>query len=219
MSPRNAPDQVDTLEQAILERAQALAEEQVGQGNRARERILEASSEKLRLLEDRELLAAKAQSEREYRRLVQASEIRRQAELDGLRWALVESVMEGVGAALAELSAEEAKYLPVFKALLNEAVNAIGEDEVVATINEIDHRRFAERWDKIVRAAVPKRRVSLSAEFIACTGGVRVNSKDGRISVDNTFEGRIERLEQELHTLILERLFPTPVQMGPLFHG
>jgi V/A-type H+-transporting ATPase subunit E len=219
VTPKDAADQVDTLEQAIVERAQALAEEQISQGNRARERILEASSEKLRLLEDRELLAGKAQSEREYRRLVQASEIQRQAELDGLRWALVESVMEGVGTALAELSADETKYLPVFKALLSQAASAIEEDELVAKVNEIDHRRFAERWDKIARAAVPDRRVSLSAEFASCTGGVRVNNKDERISVDNTFEGRIERLEAELHTLILERLFPSPVQMGPLFHG
>ncbi|MFQ6021100.1 MAG: V-type ATP synthase subunit E [Acidiferrobacterales bacterium] len=219
MNPRNAADQVDTLEQAILQRAQVLAEEQISQGNRARERILEASSEKLRLLEDRELLAAKAQSEREYRRLVQASEIQRQAELDGLRWALVESVMEGVGAALAELTADEARYLPVFKALLTQAASSIGEEELVATVNEIDHRRFAERWDKMARAAVPERRVSLSAEFAACTGGVRVNSKDERINVDNTFEGRIERLEAKLHTLILERLFPSAVHMGPLFRG
>jgi V/A-type H+-transporting ATPase subunit E len=219
VNPRNTADQVDTLEQAILQRAQALAEEQISQGNRARERILQASSEKLALLEDRELLAAKAQSEREYRRLVQASEIQRQAELDGLRWALVESVMEGVGVALAELSADEPRYLPVFKALLTEAASAIGEQELVATVNDIDHRRFAEGWDKIARAAVPETRVSLSAEFASCTGGVRVNSKDGRISVDNTFEGRIERLEQELHTLILARLFPSPVHMGPLFHG
>lgn len=211
--------QVEMLERAILERARVVAEEQIAQGNSARERILNASSEKLRLLEDRELLAGKAQSEREYRRLVQASEIQRQAELDGLRWALVESVMEGVGAALAELHADEARYLPVFKALLIQAADAIGEEELVATVNEIDYRRFAEGWDKFARAAVPERRVSLSAECASCKGGVRVNNKDGRISVDNTFEGRIERLEAELHTLILERLFPSPVHMGPLFHG
>ncbi len=67
MSPE---DQVTALEKAILERAQTLADEHSDQARRARERILADSAERLRLMEDREVLVAKARAEREYRRQV-----------------------------------------------------------------------------------------------------------------------------------------------------
>ena len=93
MSP---DDQVAALEKAILERARSLAGEHLQQASRARERIMEDSAERMRLLEEKEILVAKAKAEREYRRRVQASEIRMQSELDRLRWGLVQSVLDNV---------------------------------------------------------------------------------------------------------------------------
>ena len=39
-------------------------------------------------------------------------------------------------------------------------------------------------------------------------GGILVRSDDNRIRVDNTFEGRMERLGRGLHQIIIERLLP-----------
>ena len=80
-----AEDQVAALEQAIRERAHALAEEHMEQAKRAKERIRKETGNRIQLLEEKENLSAQARAEREYRRRVQASEIRLQAELDRLR--------------------------------------------------------------------------------------------------------------------------------------
>ncbi len=206
MSP---DDQVSALESAIIERAQNLADEHIKQASRARERIMEDSAERLRLLEEKEILVAKAKAEREYRRKVQASEIRMQAELDRLRWNLVRTVLDNTRLRLTQMRADQSSYLPMFKRLLAEAAASIEREELVALVSDTDHRHLAEGWDAISREAVPDKRVKLSDEVCPCSGGVLVRSQDNRISVDNTFEGRLARMEFELHRVILERLFPT----------
>lgn len=216
MSP---DDQVAALEKAIFERAKSLADEHLKQANRARERIMADSAERLRLLEEKEVLVAKAKAEREFRRRVQASEIRMQAELDRLRWGLVQSVLDNLKGRLTELSANDAQYLHLFRRLLGEAAGSIERKELVASVGNADHRRFSEKWEEIAGDAAPGKNIELSADVCRCTGGVLLKSKDDRISVDNTFEGRLERMEGELYRVILERLFPAAQQMGTLFNG
>ena len=82
-------DQVTELESAILQRANRLAAEFKQRAERSRDNILREASDRLRLREEREILAAKTQAERSYRQRVQAAEIKHQEELDRLRWDLV----------------------------------------------------------------------------------------------------------------------------------
>jgi V/A-type H+-transporting ATPase subunit E len=215
----NPTDQVAALEQAIFERARNLAEEHLRQANRSRERILVDSADRLRLLEEKEVLLAKSRAEREFRRHVQSSEIRMQAELDRLRWGLVQSVLQGVSARLSELQADDETGLKLLGALVTEAASAIERDRLIARVSDLDHRRLAERWDERLRDAVDGKTIELSPDPCPCSGGVMVESEDGRILVDNTFEGRMARLESDLERVILERLFPAAAQMGTIFHG
>lgn len=215
----NPNDQVASLEQAIFERAKILADEHLRQAQRARERILTDSADRLRLLEEKEMLLAKNRAEREYRRLVQSSEIRMQADMDRLRWGLVQSVMQGVTSRLKTLQADDESGLALLKSLLVEAAQAIERDELVARLSDFDQLRIGDRWAKEFRGAVAGKTIDLSSEACPCSGGVLVESLDGRISVDNTFEGRMARLEADLERVILERLFATAGQMGTLFHG
>ena len=215
----NPTDQVAALEQAIFERAKTLADEHVRQAQRARERILADSADRLRLLEEKEMLLGKAKADREFRRFVQSSEIRMQADLDRMRWGLVQSVMEGVNGRLRTLQADDQSGLALLQSLLAEAAEAIERDELIARVGDVDHRRVADQWDETFRGVVPGKTIVLSDEPCPCSGGVLVESKDGRISVDNTFEGRMARLEADLQRVILERLFASAGQMGTLFHG
>jgi V/A-type H+-transporting ATPase subunit E len=215
----NANDQIGALERAILDRAKTLADEHLRQAQRARERILADSADRLRLLEEKEMLLAKSRAEREFRRRVQSSEIRMQAELDRLRWGLVQSVMEGVKQRLGTLQADDESGIALLRSLLVEAANAIERDKLVAHLSDIDHRRVAEDWDVAFREIVPGKTVALSDDECPCSGGVLVESADGAISVDNTFEGRMGRLEADLQRVILERLFVVAGQMGTIFHG
>lgn len=150
----NPNDQVASLEQAIFERAKILADEHLRQAQRARERILADSSDRMRLLEEKEMLLAKNRAEREYRRLVQSSEIRMQADMDRLRWGLVQSVMQGVNSRLKTLQADDESGLALLKSLLVEAAQAIERDELLARLSDFDQRRVGDRWAKEFRVAV-----------------------------------------------------------------
>ena len=211
-------DQVTALKQAMLERARKLAEEHIAQGNMSRQKIMQDAREKVQLLEQRELLVAKTQSEREYLRKVQASEIQFQAELDRNRWGMVQVVLDNLKQHLIELHRDTDEYSVYFVSLLTQAAELINQDNMVAYINNEDHQRFASQWHSVIPSSVTHD-IVLSKESIDCMGGVKLMSADGNIMVDNTFEGLLARKQTELQKVIFERLFATVGGSGGLAHG
>lgn len=213
-------DQVAALQKAILERARELADEHVKQGELTRTKILADMREKIKLREGKELLAAQVEADREYDRLVQASELRIQAELDRNRWGLVQAAMDKVARRLAALHKDKRRYEAVFSVLLEQGVKAIGQRSLIASINNDDLGLFHDRWDDIVRTACgDKVEVKLAPEACACSGGVRLISAKGDVMLDNTFEGIIARREEALQRIVFERLFSTVSTRGNVLDG
>lgn len=212
--------QVKALQQAILERASALSAEHVAQGELTRAKIIGDAREKVKLMEQKELLAAQVHAEREYHRLVQASELRIQAELDRNRWGLVQAVMDKLSKQLRELRADEPRYLEIFARLLRQGVETIGQRKLVASVSNDDLSRFRENWDDIVKKSCGgKISVKLAPEACDCSGGVRLVSEQGDVMLDNTFEGIIGRRQDDLQRLIFERMFSTMATRGGVFDG
>ncbi|MBL7002679.1 MAG: hypothetical protein ISR69_01460 [Gammaproteobacteria bacterium] len=209
----SSDQQVEALEKSILERAKILADEHVHQGNLIRLRVLDNSREKIHLMEQKEVLSAKNNADREYRRLVQANEIQMQAELDKNRWGLVQSALDSLSHELEQLVANEEKYLPVFEKLLKHAVKSINKDKLQIKVNDSDYKRFVNQWDEIVSRSCADKKAILSKLTCNCLGGVVAFSEDGKIKVDNTFESLIERKQKQLQQVIVERLFPAVKSM------
>jgi V/A-type H+-transporting ATPase subunit E len=215
----NADVQVKTLETALLARAHALMREHLEKAEGEKQRILHEVAQELRLAEEREILKAKVDADRLMRRRVQEAEIRMQGELDRLRWTLVQAVVGEVRARLAQLAGDEVAYAPVLAAHLARAAAHLDGEVLVAELNARDHQRFGRRWDAFVAAAVPSRQVTLDAAVHAGSGGVIVRTPDDRVRIDNTFEGRLDRLADAVHAAVLERLFAAVPHMETLFHG
>ncbi len=213
-------DQVRALQSAILERARELSAEHVSQGEMTRAKVIADMREKLKLMEEKELLAARVHAEREYHRQVQASELRIRAELDRNRWGLVQTVMDKLAKRLIELREDEPGYREIFVALLQSGAAALAQPVLIAMINNGDRKRFHQQWDKLVDEACGDAvEVRLDPETCSCSGGLRLVSIDGDSMIDNTFEGIIERREHELQRLIFERLFSTLTAQGSVFDG
>ncbi|MCK9394089.1 MAG: V-type ATP synthase subunit E family protein [Methylobacter sp.] len=157
--------------------------------------------------EEQETLFAKSLGERIYRQRVQSGELAMSAELDRLRWTWVQSTLEKAQTYLSRLAEDENGYLPILARLLKQAAGAIERDELVARVSSRDMERLRGRWESWSGPLAPDKHIVLASEPIDCTGGILVQSHDERIRVDNTFEGRIERLQDELQRVILERLF------------
>ncbi len=213
-------DQVKALQQAILERAQKLAEEHIKQGQMTRSRILQDAREKIKLMEQNELLSAKLQSEREYQRQIQASELRIQAELDRNRWGLVQSILDKVIRELAKLPDDDQRYRAIFENLLRQGVEKIGLPRLVASLNSQDMSRFVDDWEAIVKKCCGDGlKIRLNPEANRCSGGVKLVSEAGDVMIDNTFEGIIARRDEALQRIIFERLFSTISGRGMSFDG
>ncbi len=196
------------LETALAERASKQAEEHLAGGRQARERILAETQERLRIEKEREVLTAKARAERAYQQQVQAAELDLRAELDRLRRDLSDAALAKLPASLNALMADETRYLPLLRNYLREAAQAIERDELVAQFNARDLQRVQKDWERYAREAAPGKQLKLSPDALDCSGGVLVISAGRDIRFDNTFEGRMERMEETLQGALAERLMP-----------
>lgn len=209
--------QVKDLQKAIIQRARDLAEEHVNQGELIRNRIMHDVHDKVQIMEKKELLSAQENADREFHRLVQANELRMQAELDRNRWGLVQSIMETVRLKVASLNQDKPVYRRILLDLLGCGLAELRQNSVVAHLNADDHQQFASEWDEFTAALDTQ--VALADEHCECSGGVRVYSSDGDMMVDNTFEGIIARRQDELMRVVFERLFSQVPAIGGSNHG
>jgi V/A-type H+-transporting ATPase subunit E len=200
-------NQVEELESAILARANRLAAEYKQRAERSRDNILSNASERLHLREEREVLLAKAKAERAYRRRVQANELKLHKEMDHLRWNLVTGVQAQLAERMRNLTADRDAYRPLLQTLLARSAAVIEKDELVAEVNAQDLDWLQPVWPEFT-AGIEEKRIELSHTPIQTIGGILVRSEDNRIRVNNTFEGRLERLAGQLHQTIIERLLP-----------
>jgi V/A-type H+-transporting ATPase subunit E len=207
-------NRVEDLEAAILKRAEKLAAEYQERAERRKTNMLKEASEKLRLHEEHEMSIAKAQGDLIYLRKVQASELRLRAHMDHLRWGLVQEMEHRLEDRMRAFAEQEDEYLNTIKGYLAQGAKAIERDDLIAEVNHRDHQRLVERWDSFVQEAAPGKNIILASDPIETIGGILIRSQDGRIRLNNTFEGRRERLRSRLHQIIVERLMPATVDSG-----
>ncbi|WP_457671526.1 V-type ATP synthase subunit E [Thiolapillus sp.] len=208
---------VNELEKALLERAEKLAREYHDRARRARQHILEDAHERLHIREQNEVLAAQAEAERLFRRQIQARELKLKGELDKLRWQLIQSVLHDLPARLRDASKDQDSYLALLRKLMAQAANAIESTELVAEVNATDLEYLSARWKAFSSDITPGKQIELAQTPFDCSGGVLLRSKDNRIRIDNSFEGRIERFQGILLQVITERLFAAEISQRGLF--
>lgn len=212
-------NQVQELEKAILARAERLAAEYRERAQRNRDNILRDAAERLRLREQREESIAKSLGERTYRQQVQASELKMQSQLDRMRWNLVTGVQRRLHERIERFKEDEARYLQTLKAYLAQSAAAVEAEELIAHVNAQDYQRLQPTWAEIAEEAAPDKRIRLAPDPIETMGGVLVESADHSIRVNNTFEGRLNRLQSRIQQVILERLLPSGFDTGNVFGG
>jgi len=104
--------------------------------------------------------------------------------------ALEEAVERVFSSALEQIANADRSgdYSNLVKTLINEAIQILGTSEVTIFTNTKDK--------DIVQSTVSQfSGAELSSETIECLGGIKVKSKDGTMTFDNTIDARIERLK------------------------
>jgi V/A-type H+-transporting ATPase subunit E len=212
-------NQVQELEKAILARAERLAGEYRERANRSRDNILREAAERLRMRENREESIAKTLGERTFRQHVQASELKMQTHLDRMRWNLVQDVERALSGRMKAFSDDLQRYDPWLDTLIARAAALIESKVLLVSVNARDQKRLANRWEAVLEALPAHKTATLADEPIETLGGVLVTDNDRRIRVDNTYEGRLDRLRPTVQQVILERLLPSGFDTGNLFTG
>lgn len=198
--------QARALERAIVAQAEALAAARLERAAAEQARILEAGDLRRREAEERLLARTRGEAERLYKRRVQAAEIARQGELDRLRATLVDQIMATVRTRLAQLVHDAPAYTPQLEALLAAAASALPGDELRVRVNARDRQRLAAAWPQTAQRIAPGRRLVLDETCCEAIGGGLVFTAGGERRLDNTFDGRLARLDSSLAALALDRL-------------
>jgi V/A-type H+-transporting ATPase subunit E len=79
-------------------------------------------------------------------------------------------------------------YTKLISSLLEESINTIGTSDIVIQTNSKDKAVVQSLLSKFSGA-------TLSSDLIDCLGGIKVRSKDGTMTFDNTIDARLERMK------------------------
>ena len=80
------------------------------------------------------------------------------------------------------------EYSNLISSLITQATEALGTSEIIVYTNSKDK--------DIVQSAISKiSGAELSSEAIECMGGIKVTSKDGSMTFENTIDARFERMK------------------------
>lgn len=211
--------QVGQLEQALRQQAESLVREQLQNAEASCARLRAESEARLQLRQEREILAARAEAGQIERRRLQAAEIHLAAELDRLRWALVEAVLAGVRQALRQTTQDPQRYREILLAMLHAAAARLPAGALVVAAEPVGQALLAAGWEQTLASVAPGRRARLEVSAAPGLGGIRVCLADGSACLDQTFAARQERLADEMFAVILQRLFANAPDIGTPIHG
>lgn len=197
----------ERLEGLLYAQAMNMAEEHMERGRQASEQIKRETQAGLQRLKEGEELRYQLEAEQLCRQILQTSKLRLDTELDRLRWAMVQDVLAEVRKRLNRLPQHPDRYHKILERFLAEAASAMPEGDLVAELDPRDIESLRGIWDSLVQRAAPGRKVSLVSLAEHTGGGMMVRTADGRLRVNNTFDGRLARMQDEMLGTIVDKLF------------
>ena len=210
---------VEDLEKSLLQRADDLADEYLQRAKRSHDHFIEDENERLHLREEREVMAAKMLAERTYRSRVQSSELQAKKRLDQLRWQLIKNVISKVKEEIGTIVKDQAQYQQLLLKYIAFSITLIDTKDVIVEFNQADYQGMSNQWPDFLEVIDSDKNIQLSKCFHNMSGGIIVYNQYRTIRVDNTFEGRIERLSETIQQLVAEQFFSELSHEGDKIHG
>jgi V/A-type H+-transporting ATPase subunit E len=192
----------------ILKEAREKADEIIRKAKREANKEIETTHSMIEKEEERELGRAYIEGKKIYEELM--SERRMKAKKDMLqrKEEIIGEVFKKAEEKLrAHVSSEE--YKEDLTRIAIDACKKIGSSDVIIMGNEQDIEHLQQLKERVVRelsSCGSQAKISLG-EPIKVTGGVRVKTADGKIELDETFEGRMKREFEALRVEVARILF------------
>jgi len=205
--------QVKALEDSLMQRAKQLAQEHLKHKQAEYDRFIQDKNEQLQLLEEKETLKAKENSERKYRRLVQVSELNIQKKLEQLRWSLVTQVTDDARENLQKIAKEKPEYyLNILKNYINHGVTLLKQRElsvskIYLSVNADDQSLLQQHIKEITQQLPFQCKIELLTKHLTGYGGVIIYNESQTIRIDMTFEGLIKQLSEKIYQQVSRLYF------------
>jgi len=190
---------MERIGKAILDKVKADAEQIINEAEEQAWRELEKAEKKRETRFEDEKRKALEEAERQAARIKAQALIRARQELSGAKAQIIEGIVSRAKSILPALPSDEASFLR----LTEEAVGELNADKV---------RIYVAKKDMSAMQELVKRNEGLASAIMGikeldCTGGIIAESADGKISIDNTYETRLEMLVPQILPEISRELF------------
>jgi len=158
--------------------------------------------------EEREVKEARAQGKRIHEEVVSEGRMRARKELFQKREELINEVLKEVEKELKVYTSSD-KYEKDLARIAVSACKKLGSNQVVIRANRRDLKLLEKSKEQILRElGGAEKGASVSfGEPIQTIGGVRVGTPDGRVEIDETFDGKMRREFEALRVKVAKVLF------------
>ena len=190
---------MEKISRAILDKVKADAEQIVKEAEEKawqelekaeKQRETEFKEEKRKIIEE---------AERQASRILAQSSIKARQELSRAKTEIIDGIVSRVRNTLPAISSDEGSLLNLIK----EAVEELGADEVRVYVS----RKNISAVRKLVKGDKGLASKIMEIKEFDCAGGVIAENIDGKVSIDNTYETRLEMLLPQIVPEISRELF------------
>lgn len=190
---------MEKISRAILDKVRADAEQIVKEAEEKAWQELEKAEKQRETKFKEEKRKIIEEAERQASRILAQSSIKARQELSRAKTEIIDGIVSRVRNTLPAISSDEGSLLNLIK----EAVEELGADEVRVYVS----RKNISAVRKLVKEDKGLASKIMEIKEFDCAGGVIAENIDGKVSIDNTYETRLEMLLPQIVPEISRELF------------
>ncbi len=190
---------MEKIGRAILDKVKADAEQIVKEAEQKAWQELEKAEKQRETKFKEEKRKIIEEAERQASRILAQSSIKARQELSRAKTEIIDGIVSRVRNILPAISSDEGSLLNLIK----EAVEELGADEVRVYVS----RKNISAVRKLVKEDKGLASKIMEIKEFDCAGGVIAENIDGKVSIDNTYETRLEMLLPQIVPEISRELF------------
>lgn len=190
---------MEKISRAILDKVKADAEQIVKEAEEKAWQELEKAEKQRETKFKEEKRKIIEEAERQASRILAQSSIKARQELSRAKTEIIDGIVSRVRNTLPAISSDEGSLLNLIK----EAVEELGADEVRVYVS----RKNISAVRKLVKGDKGLASKIMEIKEFDCAGGIIAENIDGKVSIDNTYETRLEMLLPQIVPEISRELF------------
>jgi len=189
---------MEKISEAILDKVKVDAQQIITEAEEKALQDIEKAEKQLETKFEEEKRKAIEGAEREAAIILAQASIKARQELSRTKADIIDKIISTVRTTLLSISSDKSSLLSLIKEVVDDKARIYVSPKDISKVQE-----FLER-DKELASRITEIR-----EF-DCTGGVIAESIDGKISLDNTYDARLEMLLPRILPEISKELFEVP---------